>query len=69
MYERNRSFLDELPTTAYVLAFCLLLLGVGFGLDRLGYYVESGIVAALAVVVIAIVVLAQALLWTLAKFD
>lgn len=65
MYERGRTFVEELPVMGYVMVFGLLLIGVGFGLDRLGFYVESGIVSALAVVVLALAVIAQGVIWIL----
>ena len=69
MYERDRTLVEKLPPTAYVVAVGLLMLGAGLGLDRLGFYVGSGIVAALAVVVLALAILGQGLIWVLAAFE
>jgi hypothetical protein len=69
MYEREQEFIEELPTTAYVFLFGLLLVGVGLGLDSLGYLVESGIVTALALVILALVIFAQGLIWVLSVLD
>jgi hypothetical protein len=69
MYERDRTLVEKLPPAAYVVAIGLLMLGAGLGLDRLGFYVGSGIVAALAVVVLALAILGQGLIWVLAAFE
>jgi hypothetical protein len=69
MYEQKQKFIEELPTTAHVFLFGLLLVGVGFGLDSLGYPVESGITTALALVILVLVVLAQGLIWVLSVLD
>ena len=69
MYERNRLSVEELPATGYAIVCGLLLVGAGFGLDRLGYYVESGIVTAIAVVVIALAVFGHALIWILGALE
>lgn len=69
MYERNRTIAEKLPVTAYVILFALLMIGAGFGLDRVGFYVESGILTAIAVVVLALALLGQGVIWVLAALE
>jgi len=69
MHEKRKEHFKELPTTGYVFLFGLLLIGGGYGLDGLGYYVESGIVTALALVIVALVIFAQGIIWVLGALD
>lgn len=69
MHERGRTFVEELPVTGYIILFGLLLVGAGLGLDRMGFYVESGIVAALAVVILALAIIGQSSIWILGKLE
>lgn len=69
MENRGRTVVEELSATSYVILVGLLLIGAGFGLDRLGFYVESGIVSALAVVVLALAISGRAILWVLGKLE
>ena len=68
VYKQNTPAIEELPVTSYVILFGLLLISAGFGLDRLGFYVESGIVAALAVVVLMLAIIAHVSIWVLGRF-
>ena len=68
VYKQDTTAIEELPATSYVILFGLLLIGAGFGLDRLGFYVESGIVAALAVVILMLAIIAHVSIWILGRF-
>lgn len=68
VYKHDTTAIEELPATSYVILFGLLLISAGFGLDRLGFYVESGIVAALAVVILVLAIIAHVSIWVLGRF-
>lgn len=67
--EHMNSVLEALPLAGYLFGLGLFFLVAGFGLDRLGYYVESGVVAAFAVFILSLAVVAQSMIWILGQFD
>jgi hypothetical protein len=61
--------LEDLPSTVWLLAMGVALVGFGFGLEWWGYGVEAGLSGALGLIFVAIAVLGHLGVWVLGMID